>query len=70
MGVRRNFPRGGKADILLIFLWLLTMQRNFMYTKKDNVQYYGNVAYSAFLVRKLYTEQMFVLVSMHILRMI
>jgi len=46
------------------------MQRNFMYTKKDNVQYYGNVAYSAFLVRKLYTEQMFVLVSMHILRMI
>jgi len=34
MGVRRNFSMAGKADILLIFLWLLTMQRKFTYTKK------------------------------------
>jgi len=63
------FPEGGKVDILLIFFWLLTMQRKLTYTKKkmshmSNVT--ATVAYSAFLVRKLYTEQMFVLVSMDI----
>jgi len=45
------------------------MQRKLTYTKKkmshmSNVT--ATVAYSAFLVRKLYTEQMFVLVSMDI----
>jgi len=32
MGVRRNFSRGGKVDILLIFLWLLAMQRKLTYS--------------------------------------
>jgi len=38
MGVRRNFSRGGKVDILLMFRWLLTMQRKLTYTKKENVK--------------------------------
>jgi len=70
MGVRRNFSRGDKVDILLIFFWLLTMQHKLTYTKKkmSNMSIVtATVAYSAFLVRKLYTEQMFVLVSMDIL---
>jgi len=65
MGVRRNFSMGGKVDILLIFLWLLTMQRKLTNTKKK-----CPVANTALLVRKLYTEQMFVLVSMDILRLV
>jgi len=39
------------------------------YTKKIS-DVTATVAYSAFLVRNLYTEQMFVLVSMDILRLI
>jgi len=27
MGARKNFSRGGKVDIVLIFVWLLAMQR-------------------------------------------
>jgi len=69
MGVRRNFSRGGKVDILLIFFWLLTMQRKLMYTKKENVQCYANSCIQCFLVRIFYTEQMFVLVSMDTLRL-
>jgi len=64
------FQWGGKVDILLIFLWLLTMQRKFMYTKKTMSNVTATVAYSAFLVRKVYTEQLFVLVNMDILRLI
>jgi len=45
------------------------MQRKLTYTKKKMSKVTATVAYSAFLVRKLYTEQMFVLVSMHILRL-
>jgi len=60
---------GGKVDILLIFFWLLTMQRKLTYTKKKMSNVTTTVAYSALLVRKLYTEQMFVLVSMGILRL-
>jgi len=64
------FPGVGKVDILLIIFWLFTMQRKVTYTKKkrshiSNVT--ATVAYSAFLVRKLCTEQIFVLVSMDIL---
>jgi len=44
------------------------MQRKFTYTIKKISNVTATVAYSAFLVRKLYTEQMFVLVSMDILR--
>jgi len=69
MGVRRNFSRGGKDDILLMLLWLLMMQRKLTYTKKKMSIVTATVAYSAFLVRKLYIEQMFVLVSMDILRL-
>jgi len=34
MGVRRNFCRGGKVDILFIFFSLLAMQRKWTYTKR------------------------------------
>ena len=61
--------RGGKVDILLIFFWLLTMQRKLTYTKKKMSNVTATVAYSSFLVRKIYTEQMFVLVSMEIVRL-
>jgi len=51
MGVRRNFSRGSKANILLIFLWLLTMQRKPTYTK-NNVQCYGNSCIQCFPCKK------------------
>jgi len=71
MGVPRNFSRGGgKVDILLVFLWLLMMQRKLTYTKKKMSSVTASVAYSAFLARKLGTEKMFVLVSMDILKLI
>jgi len=66
MGVRRKFSRGVKDDILLMFFWLLTMQRKLTYTKKKMSNVTPTVAYSAFLIRKFFTEQMFVLVSMDI----
>ena len=65
MGVRRNFSRGGaKVDILLIFLRLLAMQSKWTYTKKNRLNVTATVAYSVFHIRKRYSEQMFVLVSM------
>jgi len=45
------------------------MQRKWMYTKKKMFSVTATVAYNVFLVRKLYTEQMFVLVSMDFLRL-
>jgi len=63
------FPGVGKVDILLIFFWLLAMQRKLTYTKKKMPNVTATVAYSVFLVIKLYIEQMFVLVSMDILRL-
>jgi len=71
MGVRRNFSRGGrKVDIFLIFFrfWRCNTNGCRLYQKKM----FGvtvTVAYSDFLVRKLYSEQMFVLVSMDFLRL-
>jgi len=67
MGVRRNFSREGKVDILLTFYWLLAMQRKLTYTKMKMSNVTATVAYSVFLVGELYTEQMFVLVIMDIL---
>jgi len=66
---QKFFQGGGKVDILLIFLWFLTMQRKLTYTKEILSNVTAAVTYSAFLVRKLYTEQMFALVSMDILRL-
>jgi len=68
-GRPQKFSRGGKVDILFIFFWLLAMQRKLTYTKKKMSNVTATVAYSIFLVRKLCTEQMFVLVSMAILRL-
>jgi len=68
-GVRRNFSKGGKDNIFLIFFWLLRMQLKPTHTKKKMSSVTATVAYSVFLVRKLDTEQMFVLVSMGILRL-
>jgi len=61
MGVRRNFSGGGKVDIFL------SMQCKWTYTK--NVQCYGNSCIHGFPCKKLYAEQMFVLVSMDVLRL-
>jgi len=41
----------------------------YTYTKEKMSNVTATVAYSSFLVRKLYTEQMFVLVSMEIVRL-
>jgi len=69
-GVRRSFSRGGKVDILLIFFRLLAMQQKWTHTKKKMLNVTTAVAYSVFFEGKLYTtEQMFVLVSMGILRL-
>jgi len=64
MGVRRNFSRGSKVDILLICFRLLVMQRKWTHTKNKMFSVTTTVAYSVFLVRKFYSEQMLVLVSM------
>jgi len=71
MGVRRNFSTGGgcKVDILLIFFRLLALQRKWAYTKKKMFNVTATVAYSVFLVRKLYIEQMFILVIMDFFRL-
>ena len=61
--------QGGKVAILLIFFRLLAMQRKWTYRKKKMSNVTTTVANSVFLVRKLYTEQMFILVSMDILRL-
>jgi len=45
------------------------MQRKWTYTKKKMPNVTAAVACSVFLVRKLYSEQMFVLVSMDFLRL-
>jgi len=45
------------------------MQRKLTYTKKKMSNVTATVAYNAFLVRKLYTEQMFVIVSTDTLRL-
>ena len=63
------FPGEGKVDILLMFFRLLAMQRKWTYTKKKMSNVTAAVACSVFLVRKLYSEQMFVLVSMDFLRL-
>jgi len=70
MGVRRNFSKGGgKVDILLIIsgCWRCNANRCIQKKKMSNVM--ATVAYSVFLARNLYTEQMFVLVSTDILRL-
>jgi len=64
-----KFFQGGKNDILLVSFRLLTMQRKTLYSfcaikKMPNVT--ATVA-NRVLSEKIYTEQMFVLVSMNIL---
>jgi len=68
-GRAQKFFQGGKVYILLICFWLLTMQRRLTYTKKKMSNVAATVAYNAFLVRKLYTEQMFVIMSTDTLRL-
>ena len=69
MGVRRKISRRGKVDILLIFFRLLAIHRKWTNTKKKMFSVTAAVVYSVFFVRKRYTEQMFVVVSMDILRL-
>jgi len=57
---QKFFHVGGQIDILLIFFRLLAMQRKWTYTKKKMFNITARVAYSVYLVRKLYSEQMFV----------
>jgi len=69
MGVRRNFSRAAQSQHFAFFFRLLAMQRKWTCTKKNMSNVTATVAYSVFLVRKLYTEQMFVLLSVDILRL-
>jgi len=41
------FP-GGQSRHFVYFFWLLTMQRKLTYTKKENVQCYGNSCIKCF----------------------
>ena len=66
---QKFFQGGGKVDILLIFFRLFVMQRKWTYAKKKMLKVTATVAYSVFLVRKLDSEQMIVLVSMDFLRL-
>jgi len=53
MGVRRNFSRGGKVDILLIFFRLLAIQRKWTYTKTKMFSVtYGHFCCEGFFSRK------------------
>jgi len=65
-GRPQKFFQGGKVEILLIFFWLLAMQRKLTHTKKKMFSVTATVACSVFLVRKVCIEQMFVLVIMDI----
>ena len=66
-GCPQKLFQGGKVDISLIFFRLLSMQCKWTYTKK--VQCHGNSCIHGFPCKKLYTEQMFVLVNMDVLRL-
>jgi len=59
---------GGSGDFAYL-LQVLAMQRKWTYTKKKMFNVMATVAYSVFFVSKLCTEQMFVAVSMDILRL-
>jgi len=69
MGIRRNISRGFSQSRHFAYLFLVVDDATQIdaYKKMSNVT--ATVAYSAFLGRKFYTEQMFVLVSMDILRL-
>jgi len=66
---QKFFQGGGNVDILLVFFRLLVMQRKWTYTKRKMFNVTATVAYSVFFARKLYNEQMFVVVGMDILRL-
>jgi len=44
MGIRSNFSRGGKVDILLIFFSLLTMQCKRTFTKRFSLSSQKEIA--------------------------
>ena len=67
MGVRRNFSRWGQSRHFAYLFVVVGGATQIDVYKEENVT--AMVAYSAFLVRKRYSEQMFVLVSMDILRL-
>ena len=69
MGVRRNFSRGEQSRHFAIFFSLLTMQHKWRYTKKKMFNVTATVGHSVFFVRKLYTKQIFIVVSKDILRL-
>ena len=62
---QKFFQGGAKSTFSLSFTGCWRFDANWRIQKMSNVT--TTIAYSAFLVRKLYTEQMFVLVSMDIL---
>ena len=68
-GRRQTFFQREEGDVDILFLVVGQATRIDVY-KKENVKCYGNSCMQCFLlVRKLYIEQMFVLVSMDILRL-
>jgi len=69
MGVRRNFSREGKSRYFAYLFQVVGVARQMDEYKRKMSAVTAKVAHSVFLVRKLYTQQMFVFVSMDILRL-
>ena len=67
MGVRRNFSRGGAKSNFAYLFQIVGDATDVHKNKMSNVT--ATLANSVFPVRKLYTEQIFVLVSVDILRL-
>ena len=68
MGVRRHFSRGAKSKFCLYFSVFWRWNANRRKQKMSNVT--ATVTYSVCPIRKFYTEKMFVLVRMDILRLL
>ena len=64
MGVLRNFSRGGQSRHFAYLFQIVGDATQMDIYKKEMFSVTATVAYSVFLVRKLYNEQMLVLVSM------
>jgi len=69
MGGRRKISRAGQRRHFAIFFRLLAIQRSGRIQIRLCSMLRQQIVHSVFFVRKLYTEQMFVVVSMNILRL-
>jgi len=68
MGVRRNFSIGGQSwHFAFLFKFVGDASQMDVHKRMSNVT--ATVTYSVFPIRKFYTEEMFALVRMDILRL-